>query len=219
MHVFLERIIPNETRSHDIESIKNDVLSRVEEDINKIKDEISEKLDTGIKNLLDLKSELGLAGNFGEQISNELKSSTRQKSVFMTLFISSLLAIPLFIVVTSVITQSFSLTETAEITIKASISITLLFMSYFFFSQYKLYQLISLKYTHLTGFLGGGATFIAQLIESENEELKVEVNRKLADLFMGQDDILGLIQKNRHPSEVSLEQANKIIQNVKAANK
>lgn len=211
---YLSSIIPNESRSHDVEKVKSEVLFEIKSEIDILASNVSQKIDFGIKNLLDLKSELGLTGNFGEQIATELKSSERQKNVFMLLFVCSLIFIPILVSIVPYWLLNFSLDSTSENVVKASISVSLLFLSYFFFTQYKLYQMISLRYTHLTGFLGGGATFISQLIESENEDLKVEVNRKLAELFMGLDDILGLIKRNRHPSEISLDKIRKLLNEV-----
>lgn len=223
--IYLEDKMPNETRSGDIEKIKQEVLldfeekskkvsEKIESSINELSSHLKERVDAGIRDILDLKSELGLAKNFGSQISSELESSGRQKRIFFSLFVATLLCIPLLVFLSSYLESMLNIASINGGIIKFSISISMLFLSYFFFSQYKIYQMINLRYIHLMGFIGGGATFIAQLIESENEELKIEINRKLAHLFMGLDDILGLIRRNKHPSEASLEKITNVLDKI-----
>ena len=51
-------------------------------------------------------------------------------------------------------------------------------LSYVLFQQFRLHQILHLKYTHLNNFLGGGATYINQLV-SQDGELKKDTSGEI----------------------------------------
>lgn len=206
---FLESIIPNESRSANIENLKEELINHIKEKLEELTTDIDKKITTGINSVLDLKAELGLTKNFEQKIKDELKSSQRSKTTFISLFILTLASIPIFLATSNIPLE----TENSAyiIATKAGVSLTLGFLSFFFFSQYKFYQLLTFRYTHLSGFLGGGATFIGQLINSDDPELKSGISKRLAELFIELDDITGLIKKNGHPAEISIDKITKLL--------
>jgi len=128
----------------------------------------------------------------------------------MFLFIIAVISIPLFFILTVKLSTFTSFTADDLIYIRGGVTIALAVLSYFFFCQYRLQQLISLRYSHLYGFLGGGATYIGQ-IAGNDDEIKKQINTKLAYLFMELDDVFGLVKKNEHPAEKSLEKFSEIL--------
>lgn len=214
MDEFVSTLAPQRSDSQEIESLKKEILQNIESDILSLKTNIATQIDTGINNILGLKAELGLEKNFGENIATELESSKTYRNRFMTSFISAILAIPLFLLSSFYFEFFKNLSQTEIYSLRIGASISLGFLSYFCYSQYKLYQLICLRYSHLSGFLGGGATFISQLIGSENSDVKRDINKKLAELFMELEDIFGLVKKNNHPAEISLDKVSKLLEQV-----
>lgn len=209
LKIHFENLIPNETRSSDIEQLKNQVLSEIEKNIGDLTTAIDEKIQTGINSILNLKAEIGLAGNFGDNLKAELTAANKSKNVFITIFSLAVLAIP-----TSIILFEFFYSGSNQIyssTVKIGLAASFAFISYFAFGQYKLYQMLTFRYKHLIGFLGGGATFISQLVDGDDTQLKSEINQKMASLFMSIDDIMGLIKRNRHPAELSADNAIKLL--------
>jgi len=191
---------------------KEELLIKIESDVLNLASSVNSKIEEGINDVIGLKSELGLEKNFGENITTELTSSNNSKENFRLLFIGCLMLIPVFLIGISYYKESLNL-EIAELyTIKLGILFALTCLSYFFFSQYKLYQMMNLRYSHLNGFLGGGATYLARLVGTENEDVKKEINKKMADLFMQLDDISGLVKKSSHPAEVSLDKLGKLFE-------
>ena len=198
------------TDSLEVESLKSEILKKIENDILNLKSDINSNLEKGINDLVGLKGELGLQKNFKENIEKELLASKLGKYVFLSLFIIAVSSIPVFIWITkeTMIFKDFKDIDLMYLRIGATISLGVL--SYFFFSQYRLQQLIGLRYTHLYGFLGGGATYIGQLAGND-EEVKRAINKKLAYLFIELDDISGLVKKSNHPAETTLEKVSELL--------
>ncbi|GAB7222913.1 hypothetical protein VoSk93_21290 [Vibrio owensii] len=190
-------------------SIFNDTQKRIDELTMTVRNDIK----TGISNLLNLKSELGLTKEFGDKIEAELKAAKKKEFWFMACFIFTLILIPISVLATNSFTEGMTDVINSYI-LKGSIAVSLLFVSLFFFSQYRTYMMIRLRYTHLDGFLGGGATFISQLLESDSRDLKLEVNKKLAEMFMNLDDMLKMVHKSKHPTELTLETAESVFDKV-----
>ena len=214
MDGFVSNLTPQKTDSPEIESLKEEVLHNIESDILSLKADIASQIDEGINNVLGLKAELGLEKNFGQNISTELTASEKYRNRFMTGFITAILAIPAFLFSSFYFEFFQSLDEIEVYSLRVGASISLGFLSYFCYSQYKLYQIICLRYSHLSGFLGGGATFISQLIGSEDNDVKRDINKKLAELFMELDEVFGLVKKNNHPAEISLDKVGKLLEQV-----
>ena len=190
-------------------SISNDIQKCIDE----LTMTVSNGIKTGINSLMSLKSELRLTEEFGDKIETELKAAKKKEFWFMGCFIFTLVLIPISVLLTSFFTEGVTDVINGYI-LKGSIAVSLLFVSLFFFSQYRIYMMIRLRYTHLDGFLGGGATFISQLLESDSPELKLEVNKKLAEMFMNLDDMLKVVHKSKHPTELTLETAESVFDKV-----
>lgn len=213
MDEFVSGIRLGQSNSEDVEALKNDVLKTIENDILNLKADISVQIEEGIKDLVGLKAEMGLQRNFQSNIETELKKSTIYRNGFLVFFVLSIVSIPSFLASTFILTQFKALPYAELMFLRAGVTISAAVLSYFFYSQYRLYQLICLRYSHLHGFLGGGATFINQIIGSE-DDTKSDINRKMAELFMELDDVFGLVKRNQHPVEMSLDKAGEVIDKV-----
>ena len=196
--------------SPEIESLKTELLNKIDSDMVTIKNSIIESVNLGIQNLINLKAELGLSKNFAENLEKDKSSANIIRFATLILFVLSLLSIGVWILISYNLEFLKALSSYEKIAIRLSVSITLAFLSYFFFSQFKIYQLLHLKYSHLSNFLGGGATYISQLIGQDAEVSKI-TNQKLADMFMEIDDMMNSIKKTKHPSETTVDSGNKIL--------
>ena len=97
--------------------------------------------------------------------------------------------------------------------IHVSVGIPLTVLSMFLFNQYRVYQLMFLKYSHLSNFIGGGAAFIKKLMELDPDNSQ-GVDNKLANMFIDNDDLMSSIKKIKHPTEGVVEGINKMLQNI-----
>ena len=180
----------------------------MEQDILNLKTDVTTEITKGIKNVLDLKAELGLYQNFSENINQELSTNSTRKNWFLFGFIISLCIIAIGLTV-SFFNDNIQIWDLANrIAVKLGLSVPLGFLSYFFFSQYKLHQIISLKLSHLNGFLGGGASYLGQLTD-QDPDAKKDTNKKLAHMFMNLDDIMTNAKEQKHPTELTYESISK----------
>ncbi|WP_304543936.1 hypothetical protein [Sulfurimonas microaerophilic] len=214
MDEFILSISNTNQNSEEIESLKTEILQHVERDILDLKANISSEIERGINNLVGLKAELGLQKNFKDNIDTELKTSMKFRFRFMSGFMITLFLLPMLVLSTYYFDIFKNINTTELYVLRIGITISLAFFSYFLYSQYKLYQIICLRYSHLQGFLGGGATFIGQIIGSENSELKQDINKKLAELFMELEHVFGVAKKSSHPAEISIEKTGELLDKI-----
>lgn len=198
------------THSEEVEDLKKDVLNKIDNDLITLKTEVIEIIESGINDVLDLKAELGLHQNFSENLNIAKINTEKAKNWFITGFIASLLLIVIVIIITYNLDFVKELETTEKIILRIGITTVLGFISYFMFHQFKLFQMLHLRYTHLSNFLGGGATYINQII-GQDGDLKKLTNQKLAEMFMEIDDTIGVVKKMKHPSEASLTKTNEML--------
>ncbi|MGI2873800.1 hypothetical protein ACRTC7_18800 [Vibrio fluvialis] len=195
-----------------LSSLEDNIAATTQTKIDELSAAVREDISKGIQNLIGLKSELGLAKQFGGKIQDELKDAKATEKTFFSALIACLVLIPF---INGVILFSFSgLDLLSKYLLMGSVTLSILFVSYFLYAQYRTYMMLRLRYTHLDGFLGGGATFLSQLLEAENPEFKLEVNKKLAEMFMSLDDVLQMVHKSKHPTELTLDTAEKVFDKV-----
>lgn len=209
--------LPDEN-TQEIDALKNEVLNNIQSDFINLKNEVSLQIDEGINKLVGLEAELGLEKNFKTNIENDLKKSNNHRYAFLAGFIFSVLIIPIFLVSTFIFEVFKNLEYMELLLLRFGITLSLAVLSYFCFNQYKLYQLISLRYSHLYGFLGGGATFINQLIGGEDESKNV-VNKRMAELFMELEMLNGQVKKTQHPIEMTIDKAIEVVEKVSKVSK
>lgn len=202
--------IPDEN-SQEIESLKSEVISKIESDFINLKNEVSLQINEGINKLVGLNAELGLEKNFKTNIESDLKKSNIHRYSFLAGFVLSVLIIPIFLACTFILDSFMSLEYIELLLLRFGVTLSLAVLSYFCFSQYKLYQLISLRYSHLFGFLGGGATFINQLIGGDNDSKDI-VNKRMAELFMELEMLNGQVKENQHPVEMTIDKAIEVVE-------
>ncbi|WMX12424.1 hypothetical protein [Aureispira sp. CCB-E] len=185
------------SHSDEVESLKREVLEKIDQDMAQIKIDVLEKINEGINNVVSLKAELGLNKNFEDSISQERENAKKIKQYYLWSFIASMIIISTLIILSFFLKSISQLDLFSRISIRLSI-IPLGILSYFLFTQFKLHQLLDLKYTHLNNFLGGGATYISQLISQDPESKKI-INQKIANMFMDINDLISRVKTNKHP--------------------
>ena len=200
--------------SEEVEALKSEIIQHIEKDILDLKTTISSEIEKGINDLIGLKAEWGLQKNFKENIDSELTTAMTFRFRFMAGFMTTLLLLPIFVLSTYYFDMFKNIGTTELYVLRIVTTISLGLFSYFLYSQYKLYQIICLRYSHLQGFLGGGATFISQIIGSENSELKQDINKKLAELFMELEHVFGFAKKSSHPVEISIEKTGELLDKI-----
>ena len=196
----VQEIKPEYLSTDEVESLKTEVLNRVDEDMITIKNEMIAQIEKGIQDLLDLKSELGLQKNFAENLKSVRTNSNKTKNLFLFGFITSLFFIAIFLVFSYNLSFIQGLESYEKILVRIGAISSLAILSYVLFQQFRLHQILHLKYTHLDNFLGGGATYISQLV-SQDGELKKETNKRLTDMFMEIEDTLGNAKSIEHPTD------------------
>lgn len=154
-----------------------------------------------------------MSKNFAQNLKKDKRTANITRFAFLGAFIVCLLSIGLWVLNSNRLISFEGIEIIEVITIKIGVAIPLAFLSYFFFSQFKIYQLIHLKYSHLSNFLGGGATYISQLI-GQDSQARDTTNQKLARMFMEIDDIMNTIKKQKHPSDSTFENGQKAMNTV-----
>lgn len=185
--------------------LKEDISKHLESSLAEHTKSINSKYDTEMNKLLKWKNEKELEVSFGENIKNLKLNSPKKAVIYLTVFIFVISLIPILFVF-----QDFlpiyrnSLFNWGNLITKLSLTLPIGFLSKILFSQYKLNTLMSLKYTHLYNFLGGGATHLSQLVGDDNDAQK-EINQKITRMFLEIDDMMNVIIKQNHPAEDSLK--------------
>ncbi|WP_421802697.1 hypothetical protein [Flagellimonas sp.] len=209
----LENYKPTIQHSDGIEELKAELIEKIDSDMVTIKNSIIESVNEGIQNVVNLKAELGLSKNFADNLEKDRKTANITRFAFLGAFILSILIIGIWVIFSYDLKIMTDLELYEKIAVKIGVAIPLGFLSYFFFNQFKIYQLIHLKYSHLSNFLGGGATYISQLIGQDTESRKT-TNQKLATMFMEIDDLMSTIKKQKHPTDSTFENGNKTINTI-----
>lgn len=218
MDATLAELAPEPVHSSEVETLKSNILNNIESDLIKLQSDVTREINSGIKDVLDLKAELGLEKNYQDKISAELTSSLAWRNFYMVAFVVAVIFAPVVLSVTFFGSIVDGFTQPEKWVVRAAIAVSFLVLTLFFFSQYKLYQLTSIRYSHMNGFIGGGASFISQIIGAENPATKTEINQKLAALFMELDDIYGLVRKDKHPVENALSRVENLIKDLGSKN-
>jgi hypothetical protein len=204
IETFVKSINPPVEHSQEVEQLKEEILSEINHEISTLTANVNDQIKKGIQDLIDLKAEFKLQTKFADNIKSLKDVAARSQKTFLIAFISSLILISTALISTFLIGPIAKLELVSQYAIRIAIALPLGFFSYFLFSQYKVYQVINFKFTHLDNFIGGGATFISELI-GVDETTKKETNKKLANMFMDVDDIIGHIRRMQHPTDASLD--------------
>lgn len=209
----INEVSPKFEHSESVEALKEEILTKVDNDINSLASEIKKQVEDGIQDLVALKAEYKLQDTFAESIKTQKSNSKTQKDLFFKLFVGSVVLIPILVLTSFLIPKINNLEIWFQWSIRLLISVTLGILSVFLYNQYKIYHLINLKYSHLYNFIGGGATFVAELVGLK-ESLKKEFNKKVANMFIDIDDILAIIKRAKHPTENISETSSKTLDSV-----
>lgn len=186
--------------------------------------EMTSKLDEELKKVTNLKDELGVQLSFTDSISNRLKRSRKRKNLSLFFLIVCILLIPTsYIFFNSIADLSLKNVGNGydlflPIGTRLLMTITLLSISLICFNQFKINYLLFYKYEHLYSFIGGGATVIAEKLDLDNET-RVKMNNKLVNMFLDSDDIVNVIIKSKHPTNLTTKQIEHITKLISAVNK
>ncbi|TGK77694.1 hypothetical protein EHQ24_18835 [Leptospira noumeaensis] len=172
------------------------VIDGIKNDLELIKESFTDKVNQGIEKILNIKSELELEGDFGKSISSNKKSSMIGKWFFFTLFLATLIGYGLTISLIQFQDYFKALDNFDKIAFRISISIPFALIIYFFWTQYKFYNILSLRYSHLSSFIGGGISHLNQLLINY-PNLQEQTTSKITNLFTDISDILNLINKTK----------------------
>jgi len=213
MDEVIEKIRPKYEHSEPVEDLKQEILAKVDSDLANLANTFELQITEGIQNLIDLKAKYKLQDTFAVSVKKEKVAANTERKRYLGLFIASVLLIPTFLLISFTVDKLNALDVSLQWSVRITISVTLGLLSLFFFNQYRVSRLILLKYTHLNNFIGGGATFISELI-GLNEDSKRDVNKKLANMFIEIDDLMNSIRRSKHPSEKAMDSANKLIDSV-----
>ncbi len=188
-------------------------MNRIEGDLLNLKTDLSVQIADGLKQLVGFNAEVELEKNFKTNIEEELSKANIHRYLFLAFFVVSVIGIPAFLGSTFLMNIFTSLPYVELSLLRGGVTFSFAVLSYFFFTQYKLYQLISLRYSHLHGFLGGGATFINQLIGGDNSS-RDDVNKRMAELFMELEMVNGQVKEAQHPVEMTIDKALEVAEKV-----
>lgn len=191
----------------EVSDFKRETLSRVSDEIEKLKDGIDEKVDTAINHLLKIKSESLLEKDFSSNIVSVLDNSKLMSLRFFKVYIGCIVASLLLFISTFFIEKVTSLETLNQITLRASIVAFLWVGTAFIYSHYRFYKTLEIKYSHLATLLGGGATHINTLIKDGDENVKNTTYEKLVNQFMDITDVTKLFGKMEHPTIKSVDKA------------
>lgn len=147
MDKYIDSLNSIQNNSEEIESLKAEILQHIEKDILDLKTTISSEIEKGINDLVGLKAELGLQKNFKDNIDTELETAMKFRFRFMVGFMITLLSLPIFALSTYYLGMFQNIGNTELYVLRIGITISLGLFSYFLYSQYKLYQIICLKFT------------------------------------------------------------------------
>ena len=191
----------------EVSDFKRETLSRVSDEIEKLKEGIDEKVDTAINHLLKIKSESLLEKDFSSNIVSVLDNSKSMSLTFFRVYIVCIVASLLLFISTFFIEKITNLETLNQITLRASIVAFLWVGTAFIYSHYRFYKTLEIKYSHLATLLGGGATHINTLIKDGDENVKNTTYEKLVNQFMDITDITKLFGKAEHPTIKSVDKA------------
>lgn len=160
---------------------------------------ISERIEKGINNLLDIKMHLSTAVAFKEQIEDELRRNRKSELYYFIAFIVTLITIPFLVYISYIIEDAINMAWHEAIVLRITFIIPILWIARLFSKNYSQAKLSALKFDHLNRLLGTGASAIVRLVESDNEA-KADVHKRIAELFLDIKDIAGVASTEpKHP--------------------
>jgi len=189
----------------DASEFKRETLSKVSEEINKLRDSIDENVKKAINDIINIKSESLLEKDFSSSISSTLKDSKTMTSRFFVAYIVSILLSLIIFISTFYIKEISNLSLLNQSVLRVSIVAFLWVAILFIHSHYRYFKTLEIKYNHLSTLLGGGATHINSLIKDGSEEIKNETYHKLVNQFMDITDLTKMFGKVEHPSVKTAE--------------
>lgn len=199
----------------DFERRATELISKHEELADSLRVELSGKIQSGIDDVLNIKRELELTDTFGSRIRSVVNDAPKKAKSSLIVF-GVTLALLLSAMVGSFFVPSFKdLPWYASIGLRLSIGAPIFWFALVAFSEYKLHKLSEMKYDHLDRLLGGGASTIAQLVQSD-EPAKAAVYRKLSELFLEIQDITQIVANRKNPTEASVKEANELLKEIRA---
>lgn len=152
-----------------------------------LQDGLQRVINQGVEQLLDIKQNLSLAGNFKSQISVQAVANRRNARWWLVAFVSALLLIPVALYAVHKIGEHEKLPTDVLWPIHASVVVSMLWISKWFSRNFAEAKSLTLHFDHLERLLNEGFATIKSMVD---ESARPEVSRKVANLFLDLSDPL-----------------------------
>ena len=195
----------------------DELLAQQKEDIETVRNQINQKIQDGINDVLNLKNELKITGTFKERIETQLGNAPGKVKLYFGWFIASVILLSVLLVTSFFIPQLQALEWYASLAVRASIALPLFWISQTLYSNYKFYRVAEMKYDHLDRLLGGGVSEITRMID--DPEAKSAAYHKLSELFLDIHDLSGIVASEKNPTHKSITEATEMIKQVRSISK
>jgi len=144
---------------------------------------LGDRIQEGIRSLVEIKGNLELTGAFRGQINAELARAERSEVINFSGFILTVLSVPGCIAGFYFFEPFRSLEWSDGVMLKVAVAGALLWIAKWFSRNYANARMTRRKFDHLHRLLGEGAPTIAKMVEAD-ETAKSDVYRRLVALFL-----------------------------------
>jgi hypothetical protein len=159
-----------------------------------------EQVENGIKELLGLKAELQLSGNFHSTVQKRMKAN-KHASWWSFAFATACLAVLAVAMIAPLYIEAFPSDVASTVLFRFSVGLPILLLWSHLVALNRTYRVAALKYENILGFLGGGASEIAE-VTKRLKEIDSEEHRRLLAMIMGLDDLTHTVVKPMSPAQL-----------------
>ncbi len=197
--LFVSLMQPNSFDYDEYTRVNKQVIDQLNIQWSTLQSNLSEKIEKGLKDVLDLKLTLGVTGVFKEQIEGEIERNREAAKLYFKRFIQVLIIIPILVGITYFIDAVHKLPWHEALLLRLSIALPLLWIAKWFSTNYTYAKIAAIKFDHLTRLLGEGIPTIAKLVETD-PKAQSEVYNRFAELILDIKDITNITDKQpKHP--------------------
>ncbi len=198
-NIFMLFLHPGDGNHQEQHQINKQIIDQLNIQWSTLQNNLSEKIEKGLKEVLDLKLTLGVTGIFKDQIEGEIKRNRDASKLYFKRFMQTLFLIPVFVGVTYFIDAVHQLPWHEALLLRLSIALPLLWVAKWFSTNYTYAQLATIKFDHLNRLLGEGMPTIAKLVEAD-PKAQSEVYNRFAELILDINDLTSIAGKQpKHP--------------------
>ena len=204
--LFISSIQKNDPQFEEYSHINKRIIDQLNIQWSTLKSNLSNKIEEGLKSVLDLKLTLGVTGVFKDQIETEIKRNREASKLYFKRFMQTLFCIPVFVGATYFIDEVSKLPWHETLLLRLSIALPLLWVAKWFSTNYTYSQLASIKFDHLNRLLGEGMPTIAKLVETD-PKAKSEVYNRFVELILDINDLTSIAGKQPKNLAEDLQEA------------